>query len=168
MADPTPTLTTLRTLVNAWNTDDLAVLDSPRLMDAMVEAFEALDEHLARGGELPDQWQEAQEEATRRAQPSVIGSAYVLNSPPSDTNRIPVRTYRDAGLFTEDYTYHRILSCRNHPHLRWSTKNPYTRSVFPFPTNMQTLADVDECTCPLDDATVIRDAHWPGPPATTH
>lgn len=100
--------------------------------------------------------------------PPAPAPAYFLTLPPSESNRIPIRVYRQANLFTEDYTYHRILSCRNHPDLRWSSKNPYTRSVFPLPNGTQTLRDYDECTCPLDDAVVVNDSHWPGAPAESH
>jgi len=72
-----------------------------------------------------------------------------ITLPPSESNRIPVPAYREAGLFTGDYTYHRILSCTNHPEYVFSSKNPYYRSIFP--------VGAQSCSCPVSDLTVIGD-----------
>lgn len=61
--------------------------------------------------------------------------------------------------WTDDYSYHRILTCRNHPTARYSTKNPFSRSLFvqQIPDGEIERTPTGECTCPLGDLVVIRE-----------
>lgn len=52
--------------------------------------------------------------------------------------------------WTDDYSYHRVLTCVSHPDLRWTTKNYWDRSVF-----YATPELGRECTCPPEDLRVI-------------
>ena len=66
--------------------------------------------------------------------------------PTEDTHNLLVREYK----FSDDLSYHRNLSCVNHPELRWSSKNPFMRTVFylgEFGT---------KCGCTFRDMTVVR------------
>jgi hypothetical protein len=54
----------------------------------------------------------------------------------------------------QPYGVHIRLTCRNHPHLRWSTKNiDYigARSIF------YTGRDIVECSCPVSDLIVVKE-----------
>lgn len=61
---------------------------------------------------------------------------------------IPVREFE----WTDDYSFMRWMTCRNHPTARYLTKNPFYRSIhvlrFPVDTD-------GECPCPFDDLAVI-------------
>lgn len=59
--------------------------------------------------------------------------------------------------FTNDYSYHRTLTCVNHPQQRWFTKNPYDRSIFYMPS----AGDPTECRCPADDLRVVVEESQP-------
>ncbi len=83
--------------------------------------------------------------------------------PPSPENPVPIREY----AFTSDYSYHTILSCKNHPDLRWSSKDPYARSIFyrghKDDTSPGLLRPYEpECDCPMSDMTVVGDPKHPG------
>lgn len=75
---------------------------------------------------------------------------------PSPEHPIPIEYY----YFGNDYTYHRILSCVRHPRARFTSKNPFARSVFPMDQSEQTRA----CDCPINHLTVIGDEKHPGNP----
>jgi hypothetical protein len=62
----------------------------------------------------------------------------------------PIRDYK----WTDDYSFHRKLTCKNHPTARYLTKNPYFRSI-----HLIKLPDGEtkECTCPFDDLMVIEE-----------
>lgn len=53
--------------------------------------------------------------------------------------------------WTNDFSYHRTLTCINHQEMRWSTKNPFQRSIF-YISQEECGA---ECNCPLADMRVI-------------
>lgn len=68
--------------------------------------------------------------------------------------------------WTDDYSFHRILTCKNHTDARYSTKNPFVRSLF-----VQKLPDGEiertatgECTCPVTDLVVIAELSKAGSP----
>jgi hypothetical protein len=49
------------------------------------------------------------------------------------------------------------LTCKNHPDLRWSTKNPWLRNLFYLGTYEDTgFPSVPECDCTMDDLLVIE------------
>ncbi|MFG3405629.1 hypothetical protein [Streptomyces sp. NPDC048142] len=59
--------------------------------------------------------------------------------------------------WTDDYSYQRILTCKNHPTARYSTKNPWMRSlgVIRLPEGDIPRTNTGECTCPFRDLVVI-------------
>ena len=67
-----------------------------------------------------------------------------------------------AWAWSDDYSFHRVMTCVNHQNLRWSTKNPWWRSVFyvgailPDGTDAP-LWSVPECKCPVSDWRVIAE-----------
>lgn len=54
--------------------------------------------------------------------------------------------------WTDDYSYLRKLTCKNHPTARYLTKNPWFRGVHiqKFPDGM-----TSDCSCPFNDMVVI-------------
>lgn len=48
--------------------------------------------------------------------------------------------------WTDDYSYHRTLTCKNHPQNRFSTKNPWDRTIFCL---------TGDCPCPISDLMVV-------------
>jgi hypothetical protein len=49
------------------------------------------------------------------------------------------------------------LTCKNHPKLRWSTKNPYCRNLHYLGAEGDVgFVSEDECPCPFDDLVVIE------------
>jgi hypothetical protein len=63
---------------------------------------------------------------------------------------------KDASIDWEDRSYHKTLTCVNHPRARWSTKNPWDRSIFPHkgPSGGEPMFD-EECECPFGDLRVV-------------
>jgi hypothetical protein len=59
--------------------------------------------------------------------------------------------------WTTDFTYHRTLTCKNHPTARYSTKNPFERSLFlrKLPEGDIERSATGECLCPFSDLMVI-------------
>lgn len=66
---------------------------------------------------------------------------------------VPIREFE----WTNDYSYHRNMTCINHPTARYSTKNPYFRSIFvhKLPEGDIERSDTGECTCHISDLAVI-------------
>jgi hypothetical protein len=60
--------------------------------------------------------------------------------------------------WTSDYSFMRTMTCKNHPTARYSTKNPFDRSIF-----LRRLPDegdfekshTGECKCPISDLVVV-------------
>jgi hypothetical protein len=72
----------------------------------------------------------------------------------NDKNTTPVYEFRfgtPSGVMFE-------LACKNHPNLRWITKNPWVRSLHYIGTESadEDLWSVPECACPMDDLLVIE------------
>lgn len=58
-------------------------------------------------------------------------------------------TVKEFG-WTPDYSYHRTLTCIKHQECRWTTKNPYDRTVF------YVSAPIAECECvPVENWRVV-------------
>lgn len=70
----------------------------------------------------------------------------------------PVKLVR-VGEFewTDDYSFMRTMTCINHPTARYSTKNPYFRSLFivKLPEGDIERTATGECTCPISDLVVL-------------
>jgi hypothetical protein len=66
---------------------------------------------------------------------------------------VPVREYE----WTDDYSYLRTLTCKNHPTAKYLTKNPFYRSisVVRLPDGDIERSNTGECTCPFDDLVVV-------------
>lgn len=62
----------------------------------------------------------------------------------------PINEYK----WTDDYSYHRIMTCTFHPTTRYFTKNPYCRSIFVI---TGTNGERWECNCPMSDLMVITE-----------
>lgn len=61
-----------------------------------------------------------------------------------------LNTAHDEGIVDwSDYSTHKTLTCINHTDLRWSTKNPWDRSIF------FTDWSANECDCPFSDLRVL-------------
>lgn len=67
---------------------------------------------------------------------------------------VPVREF----VWTDDYSYMRWLTCRNHPTARYLTKNPFWRSLLVLRFDETLNA---ECPCPFDDLMVIVERSKP-------
>jgi len=65
-------------------------------------------------------------------------------------------TFKDANVDWEDRSYHKTLTCKNHPRSRWTTKNPWDRSIFPVKGvyGVDMIAD-EECLCAFSDLRVV-------------
>lgn len=68
---------------------------------------------------------------------------------------VPIREHK----WSQDYTYLRNVTCKNHPSARYLTKNPYDRTLhlITYPTGL-TPDERDtngECKCPFSDLVVI-------------
>lgn len=66
---------------------------------------------------------------------------------------VPIKEH----VWSDDFSYHRILTCINHQDARYSTKNPFTRSIFfqkapegNFPRRLN-----GECKCAIEDLAVL-------------
>lgn len=66
----------------------------------------------------------------------------------------------DEFTFTDDYSYHRSLTCVQHPQMRWFTKNPWARSMFYLPTAEAPI----ECSCHFSEMRVIVEESQPPAP----
>lgn len=55
---------------------------------------------------------------------------------------VPVHEFE----WTDDFSYHRVMACRNHPENRFSSKNPWQRSIF---------VVTGDCPCPISDFLVL-------------
>lgn len=66
---------------------------------------------------------------------------------------VPVSEY----TWTDDYSFLRTLTCKNHPTARYLTKNPWFRSVHLVkrPEGNIPRTETGECTCPFDDLMVV-------------
>ncbi|KIQ62411.1 hypothetical protein TR51_25570 [Kitasatospora griseola] len=67
---------------------------------------------------------------------------------------IPVRNFE----WTDDLSYMRTLTCKNHPTARYLTKNPFSRglNLTKWPEDDDTpRTPIGECTCPFGDLVVI-------------
>lgn len=67
---------------------------------------------------------------------------------------VPIRDFE----WTDDFSFHRDMTCINHPTARYSTKNPYVRSIFchklPEGDDFE-RSETGECLCPKSDLAVI-------------
>lgn len=65
--------------------------------------------------------------------------------------------------WTDDYSYHRTLTCVNHPTARYLTKNPYDRHIhcIKLPEGNIKRSQTGECLCPFDDLAVILNESQP-------
>lgn len=63
----------------------------------------------------------------------------------------PINEY----VWTDDYSFMRKLTCKNHPTARYLTKNPYFRGIHlvKFPEGER-----QECPCPFTDLMVIEES----------
>lgn len=66
---------------------------------------------------------------------------------------VPIREFE----WTDDYSFHRYMTCIYHPTALYSTKNPFFRGVFchRVPEGDIPRSFTGECTCPLNDLAVI-------------
>lgn len=75
-------------------------------------------------------------------------------------------TFMPIGEFewTNDYSYLRTLTCKNHPTARYLTKNPFFRSIgiiaLPIDEGIE-RTPTGECTCPFKDLVVIVESSQP-------
>ena len=67
---------------------------------------------------------------------------------------VPAGTYE----WGNDFSYHRVMTCRNHPTARYSSKNAWQRSIF---ISVKPVADGTprsengDCTCVIGDLLVM-------------
>ena len=68
---------------------------------------------------------------------------------------VPIGEYE----WTDDYSFHRTLTCKNHPTAKYLTKNPFYRSihVVKLPEGEIERSETGECTCPFSDLVVVTD-----------
>lgn len=66
---------------------------------------------------------------------------------------VPIGEYE----WTDDYSFLRTLTCRNHPTAKYYTKNPYFRSIglIKLPEGDIERTATGECTCPFADLAVV-------------
>lgn len=66
---------------------------------------------------------------------------------------VPIKDY----VWTEDYSFHRTLTCKNHPTARYLTKNPWDRSIHIIQRpEGDILRDSEgDCTCAFEDLVVV-------------
>lgn len=65
-------------------------------------------------------------------------------------------TYERKLVDWEDRSCHKTLTCVNHPKARWSTKNPWDRSIFPLKGINGGSGNFDEeCSCAFSDLRVV-------------
>lgn len=65
---------------------------------------------------------------------------------------VPIKEFR----WTDDYSFHRTLTCRNHRGMQYVTKNPWNRIMHIVKVDEQVLAQGQlECDCPFADLLVI-------------
>lgn len=66
---------------------------------------------------------------------------------------VPIKEFE----WTEDYSFMRELTCKNHQTARYLTKNPWNRSVHiaKFPEGDIERSRNGDCTCPFSDMVVI-------------
>lgn len=66
----------------------------------------------------------------------------------------PVSEY----VWTEDYSFLRSLTCKNHQTARYLTKNPWFRSLHLIkpPEGDIQRSETGECVCPFNDLMVIE------------
>lgn len=60
--------------------------------------------------------------------------------------------------WTDDYSFLRTLTCKNHPTARYLTKNPWWRGIhiIKLPEGDIPRSETGECQCPLLDLAVIE------------
>lgn len=68
---------------------------------------------------------------------------------------IPINEF----TWTDDYSYHRTLTCKNHPTARYSTKNPYDRNIhiITLPEGPVERDASGDCKCKFTDLMVIAE-----------
>lgn len=66
---------------------------------------------------------------------------------------VPVREFE----WTDDFSYHRTLTCQNHPSARYSSKNVWQRSIFIVtpPEGDIERGPSGDCTCKVTDLLVM-------------
>lgn len=63
---------------------------------------------------------------------------------------------KDAPVDWDDFSFHKILTCVNHPRTRFTTKNPWYRSIFTDCGISGAPMYLDkECKCPFNDMRYI-------------
>ena len=64
---------------------------------------------------------------------------------------------KDAPVDWDDRSFHKVLTCVNHPEARWLTKNPWDRSIFVRKgANGGDIETDPECDCPFSDLRYIK------------
>lgn len=73
----------------------------------------------------------------------------------TDTRLVPVGEFE----WGDDLSTMKTMTCKNHPTARYSTKNPYDRSIhiLSLPTGDIERAYTGDCTCPFSDLMVVTD-----------
>jgi len=71
----------------------------------------------------------------------------------NETKLVPVSEFE----WTDDYSFLRELTCKNHPTARYLTKNPFERNIHlaKVPEGNIERSDEGDCTCPFSDLMVI-------------
>lgn len=66
---------------------------------------------------------------------------------------VPIGEYQ----WTDDFSFHRELTCRNHLTARYLTKNPWQRSIHIVkrPEGEIERTPNGDCTCPFTDLAVV-------------
>jgi len=69
------------------------------------------------------------------------------------TEQVPVGEWK----WTEDYSYSRKLTCKNHPTAVYYTKNPWARNLHLIqrPVGDIPRSPTGECVCPFSDLVVL-------------
>ena len=68
-------------------------------------------------------------------------------------NLVPINEFK----WTDDYSFMRTLTCINHQTARYSTKNPFFRSLIctKLPEGDIERSNTGECTCPMSNLVVV-------------
>jgi len=67
----------------------------------------------------------------------------------------PIKEY----AWTDDYSFMREMTCKNHPTAKYLTKNPFSRGIhiIKLPEGDIPRGETGECQCPLSDLVVVED-----------
>lgn len=67
------------------------------------------------------------------------------------TTRVTLHELADAPTDWNDFSFHKQMTCVNHPELRWTSKNPWHRSIF-----FVSWMIASECSCPFTDMRYVE------------